>query len=288
MIPYPVTPANKVPDTIQKPDYASQAKNEEEDIEIIEMDAPVPVKDDKEIEGVGKACKIAKEVLQYASTLLKEGTTTDEIDRKVHDLIVTKHASYPSLLHYKGFPKSITTSINEVLVNGVPDCRPLANGDVVTIGLGVFHEGYHGSCGATFYVGNIEGDKFANQLISIAQKATEEGIKQCRPTEKFSRIGEMIQHYVTESKYGIAQDFFGYGIGKGFQEMPYIFHTENGMNQSMEAGMIFTIEPVVTEGNPNKWVRWNDGFAFATRDKGRAAQFKHTVLITPGGVEILA
>jgi methionyl aminopeptidase len=324
MIPFPVTPTRPVPDHIPRPDYALKEELLEEE-PIMELDSPIPIKTEEELQGIKIACSFARSMLELAGGLVKSGITTDEIDRKVHSAIV-EAGGYPSLLGNCGFPKSLHTNLNEVLVQGIPDCRPLAEGDVLTINLAVFFNGFHGACGATYYVGSnerLQEDHWAKRLIHNARRALEVGCSEVKPNAPLSRVGAMIEKFVVEGKasphpkkellhnthntrslllfltlqffflipkeerYGVFADNLGHGIGQRLFEMPYVFHTATDLTHTLEAGMVFTIEPVVTEGDSTKQTKWKNGFTLATRDRGRSAQFKETVLVTPQGFQIL-
>jgi methionyl aminopeptidase len=217
--------------------------------------------------------------------------TTDYIDAMVHDRIVASGA-FPSPLGYKGYPKSICTSVNEVMCHGIPDNRALLAGDIVNVDVTVFLDGYHGDTSATFFVGGPEQcSTIARDLVQATEEALAAGIELCAPGRQFHEIGNRI-HKVVNGRFGISEIFVGHGIGSYFHGPPYIFHHANHYGRSivggdeMRPGMTFTIEPILTEKSPKDKL-WSDGWTAVTRDGGLSAQCEHTVLITETGVEVL-
>ncbi|KAF2069978.1 hypothetical protein CYY_008704 [Polysphondylium violaceum] len=276
-----VTPVRSVPDHIQPPPYVLG-----EEIKDIEMDDDIIIHSAESIEGMRKACKIAKQVLDYAGSLVKIGITTDEIDRLVHDEII-RHNAYPSPLLYKGYPKSICTSINEVVCHGIPDNRPLMEGDILNIDITVYYQGYHGDTSATFSVGNI--DDAARNLMMTAENALYSGIKQVRNNAPFKNIGNAIQKVIHKEMLATLPEFCGHGIGKDFHTAPLVLHCANNFDFVMKSGMIFTIEPIVLESTEphGEWAQWSDGWTTVSKEGGWSAQYEHTVLVTDNGCEIL-
>lgn len=241
------------------------------------------IHDQTGIEKMRAAGRLAAQVRDYAGTLVKAGVTTDEIDKAVHKMIIDAGA-YPSPLNYGGFPKSVCTSVNECICHGIPDSRPLQDGDIVNIDVTVYLDGYHGDTSRMFYVGNVSPK--ARQLCEVTKQALDAAIAQCSPGARFNTIGAAIQKVADQHKYGICKGFVGHGVGTTFHAYPHILHYKNNEPGLMLPGMTFTIEPMLTEGNPREKM-WNDGWTAVTADGGLSAQFEHTLLITDSGVEIL-
>ncbi|TPX72681.1 hypothetical protein SpCBS45565_g00071 [Spizellomyces sp. 'palustris'] len=237
----------------------------------------------EELEGVRKACKLARHILELAKTLAIVGTTTADIDRIVHEEII-KHGAYPSPLGYIGFPRSICTSINNVICHGIPDRRALKEGDLVNFDVTVYLDGFHGDTSETVLIGDVD-EK--GELLTLATKeAMEIAINVCKPGVPLNMIGKVISEYARKKGYSSSRDFCGHGIGRQFHEPPMIFHYENNDPGVMEEGMTFTIEPMLCQGTA-EYVKWPDNWTVVTQDGGRSAQFEHTVLIVRDGVEIL-
>jgi len=226
---------------------------------------------------------------------VKVGITTDEIDFKVHQQIIS-HGAYPSPLLYsegpmKNFPKSICTSVNEVMVHGIPDSRPLENGDIIKIDVTVFYEGFHGDTAATFCVGEV--DAAGKKLIKITEECMLQGISAAGPDVPLCKIGDTIFKHATSNNFSVMPEMVGHGIGELFHDSPYVFFVPNNIQTLMKPGMTFTIEPVILE--TSKWNSedetliniWDDGWTIAAEKNIRSAQFEHTILITNSSVEIL-
>ncbi|PVF96545.1 Creatinase/aminopeptidase [Serendipita vermifera] len=262
-----------------------------------------------------KACNLAKQTLDYAGSLVKIGETTSRIDSLVHDFIIA-HGAYPSPLRYHGFPKSICTSVNNIISHGIPDERPLQNGDTINVDVTVFLDGYHGDTSRTFAVGDV--DAKGQHLLSTAYQALQVGISACGPGKPIKGIGNAIQRFIssgrvdpqsqvlplagqvpfqTESRpqhdgivYNICSAFSGHGIGSQFHTQPWIYHSSNDEPGIMEPGDSFTIEPIILQSNLDEptqvWI-WGDDWTTSTENGARGAVFEHTVMITPNGVDIL-
>nr|XP_033800846.1 methionine aminopeptidase 1D, mitochondrial isoform X2 [Geotrypetes seraphini] len=209
--------------------------------------------------------------------------TTEEIDDLVHQEIIS-HNAYPSPLHYGGFPKSVCTSVNNVVCHGIPDSRPLQDGDIINIDVTVYHNGYHGDTSETYLVGNV--DKHGQKLVEIAQRCRDEAIAACRPGAPLSVIGNTISRIACLNDFQVCSSFVGHGIGSYFHGHPEIWHHANNSELVMEEGMAFTIEPIIMEGSPEFKIL-EDGWSAVSVDAKRSAQFEHTIVITPGGAEIL-
>ncbi|GAM17815.1 hypothetical protein SAMD00019534_009900 [Acytostelium subglobosum LB1] len=276
-----VSPRYDVPDHIPKPYYAMG-----QEIKEFAMDDDIPINTAEDIAAMRQSCHLARDILQYAGQLVRVGVTTDEIDRQVFAEIVRRGA-YPSPLGYKNFPKSICTSVNEVLCHGIPDSRPLADGDIINIDVTVFYKGYHGDTSATFTVGQI--DKAASKLLEVTKMALEAGINAVKPGKPFSDIGQSIQAVAHKHSYSIPIEFVAHGIGKEFHAPPFIFQCVNELDYVIQKDMIFTIEPILVEGTQpyTEWKMWDDEWTITSKNGGWAAQFEHTVLVTDDGAEIL-
>lgn len=274
-----VSAAGAVPAGIRRPGYVG---GEVPDMERLRVGR----KGVEAVRGMREACEGAASALLVAGMLVKAGRTTSVIDDFTHKFIVDVLRAYPSPLGYNGFPRAICTSINEVLCHGIPDDRPLQNGDMLNIDVSIYTAaGYHGDCSQMFTVGQC--DPVALDLIRVTQGALDAAIDICRPGERFSTIGDVISRYVARhSSFSVVDEFTGHGIGTEFHMQPYIVHTPNNYPGVMEEGHTFTIEPVVVEGR-TAFSILSDNWTAVSKDYGRGAQVEHTVLITPSGAEIL-
>ncbi|XP_006456910.1 hypothetical protein AGABI2DRAFT_154369 [Agaricus bisporus var. bisporus H97] len=229
------------------------------------------------------AASLAKKVRDYAGSLVKVGVTTDAIDSAVHDFVLS-HKAYPSPLGYLGFPRSCCTSVNNVIVHGIPDDRPLEEGDIVNIDITVYLNGYHGDTSQTFLVGDV--DEQGRKLVDVTNQALRAGINACAPGRPFKGIGHAIENILGE-RYSVSSQFTGHGIGKFFHTRPWILHHRNDEPGVMEPGHCFTIEPSIIQGrNPRGWI-FPDEWTASTENCARSAQAEHMVLITETGVEVL-
>jgi len=209
--------------------------------------------------------------------------TTDEIDELVHESSVS-HGAYPSPLSYRGFPKSCCTSVNNVACHGIPDSRPLQDGDIINVDITVYLNGYHGDTSRTFLIGQV--DEQGRRLVQTAERCRDEAVNICRPGQSFCSLGNLISSIAREAGFCVVPVFCGHGVGRQFHELPDIFHFENQEPGKMETGMTFTIEPVISEGS-SEVIILKDGWTAVSLDNSRSAQFEHTVLITSQGVEVL-
>ncbi|CAB3383185.1 Hypothetical predicted protein [Cloeon dipterum] len=271
-----VSPQLIVPDHILKPPYAETAKPPYPPKEI-------EIHDDDSILSIYSACKLAKRVLHWIGTKLEVGMTTDEIDKLVHNKILANNA-YPSPLNYLGFPKSVCTSINNVACHGIPDDRPLEDGDIINIDITVYFDGHHGDCSETFLIGNV--DEKGRELVAIARKCLDEAIAGCANYETFSNIGNIIENIAKMNGYDVVPAFAGHGIGKYFHGPPDILHCRNNCSGTMKTGMIFTIEPIITPGSREVEIQ-EDGWTAIMVDNARTAQFEETILVCPTRATIL-
>ncbi len=243
------------------------------------------VKSSETIERIRRAGSIAARAMELAGSMVAPGVTTDELDRAAHEFIISQGA-YPSCLGYMGFPKSICTSINEVICHGIPDDRPLEEGDIVNIDVTAYIDGVHGDTCAMYAVGQIDPDSEA--LIERTREALYRGIRAVKPGRPFNVIGRVIEAYAKRFGYGVVRDYTGHGVGEAFHSGLIIPHYDAAPSHSelMEQGMVFTIEPMLTLGT-HEWNQWDDGWTVVTADKSRTAQFEHTIVVTEDGAEIL-
>ncbi|KAI0053768.1 methionine aminopeptidase [Auriscalpium vulgare] len=231
-----------------------------------------------------KAGSLAKQTLEYAVSLAQVGVTTDAIDAAVHRFIIERGA-YPSPLRYNGYPKACCTSVNNIVVHGIPDDRPLEDGDIVNIDITVFLDGYHGDTSKMILVGDV--DAPGRALVSTTTDALEAGIAVCGPGQLFRAIGNVIHTLTAERGYSVSSDFTGHGIGDVFHRAPWILHHRNDEPGRMQPGHCFTIEPAIIQGaNPRSWI-FPDGWTASTENCARSAQQEHMVLITESGVDVL-
>ena len=241
------------------------------------------------IERMRVAGRVAAQAMAAAAAAIAPGVTTDEIDRVGHEFLLD-HGAYPSTLGYRGFPKSLCTSVNEVVCHGIPDDRPLVDGDIVNIDITAFMTidgiGVHGDTDATYLVGDV--DEESRLLVERTHEAMMRGIKAVRPGRELNVIGRVIESYAKRFGYGVIRDFTGHGIGTAFHSGLVVPHYDAAPRYSdvMEPGMTFTIEPMLNLGT-HEWEMWDDGWTVVTRDRRRSAQFEHTLLVTDTGAEIL-
>ena len=271
-----ISPARSVPEGIARPDYADTG-------EPGSWSEPL-VRPPEVVERMRRACRTAAEVLQVVGAAVRPGITTDELDALAHEEIVARGA-HPSPLNYHGFPKSLCTSVNEVICHGIPDDRALVDGDIVNLDVTVFLDGVHGDTNATFLVGEV--DEESRRLVVVTHECLLEGIAAVRPGRPISDIGAAIEAHAHAAGYGVVRAFVGHGVGRQFHGPPQVpHHYDPSATTVIRPGMTFTIEPMITMGT---WrhVMWDDGWTALTADKRRTAQFEHTLLVTDAGAEIL-
>ncbi|XP_067155163.1 methionine aminopeptidase 1D, mitochondrial [Apteryx mantelli] len=275
--PATVSPAHPVPKHIKKPDYVTTGI-------VPDWGDDIEIKNEDQIQGLRQACQLARRILLLAGKGLKVGMTTEEIDSIVHHEIIRQNA-YPSPLGYGGFPKSVCTSVNNVVCHGIPDSRPLQDGDIINIDVTVYYNGYHGDTSETFLVGNV--DKSGQKLVEVARKCRAEAIAACRPGAAFAVIGNTISSVARQGGFHVCPGFVGHGIGSYFHGHPEVWHHANDSDLLMEEGMAFTVEPIIMEGSPEFKIL-EDKWTAISVDNKRSAQFEHTIVITSEGAEILS
>ncbi len=242
------------------------------------------VKDPDTIERMRVAGRIAARALAEVGRHVAPGVTTDELDRVGHEFLVSRGA-YPSTLGYRGYPKSLCTSLNEVICHGIPDDTVIADGDIVNVDITAFIGGVHGDTNATFLAGNV--DEESRLLVERTREAMMRGIRAVAPGRPLNAIGRVIESYARRFGYGVVRDFTGHGIGTTFHSGLIVPHFDDpDVTVIMEPGMTFTIEPMLTLGTIDYDI-WPDGWTAVTKDRMRTAQFEHTLVVTADGCEIL-
>jgi methionyl aminopeptidase len=242
------------------------------------------VKDADTIARMRVASRIAADALVEVGRHVAPGVTTDELDRIGHEYLVD-HGAYPSTLGYKGFPKSLCTSVNEVICHGIPDSRPLADGDIVKIDITAFKGGVHGDTCGTFYSGDVAPE--VRDLSERTHEALRRAIAAVKPGRPVNVIGRVIESYAKRFGYGVVRDYTGHGVGQSFHTRPTILHyDEPRATTVLEPGMTFTIEPMLTLGGV-EWFMWDDGWTVLTADGSWVAQWEHTLVVTDNGAEVL-
>ena len=212
------------------------------------------------------------------------GVSTDELDRIGHEFLID-HGAYPSTLGYRGFPKSLCSSVNEVVCHGIPDTTALRDGDIVKIDITAFLDGVHGDTDATCLVGYVDED--SRLLVERTHEAMMRGIKAVRPGRQLGIVGRVIESYAKRFGYGVVREFTGHGIGEAFHSGLIVPHSDDpAATTVMEVGMTFTVEPMLNLGT-HEWELWPDGWTVVTKDRKRSAQFEHTVVVTETGADIL-
>lgn len=245
----------------------------------------VDIKTVDEIEKMRVAGKLASDVLVMIEPHIKPGVTTEELDKICHDYMVNEQKTIPAPLNYKGFPKSICTSINHVVCHGIPGPKKLKKGDLLNIDVTVIKDGYHGDTNKTYYVGKPS--VLAKRLTETAYDAMWRGIEQVKPGATLGDIGHAIQQCTEGNRFSVVRDFCGHGIGKQFHAEPQVLHYgQPGTGLALKAGMTFTIEPMINAGKYPVTVL-PDGWTAVTKDRSLSAQWEHTILVTDDGFEVL-
>jgi methionyl aminopeptidase len=244
------------------------------------------IKDTAEIEKMRIAGRLAAEVLEMIHEYVQVGVTTNKLNEICHDHIVDVQEAIPAPLNYHGFPKSICTSVNQVVCHGIPNDKPLKNGDWVNIDITVIKDGYHGDTSRMFPVGIVA--PHSERLVTITQECLYKGMALVKPGARLGDIGHVIQVHAEANHYSIVQEYCGHGIGVGFHEDPQVLHYGRpNTGVELKEGMIFTIEPMLNAGKRHVKLNKNDGWTVTTVDKRLSAQFEHTILVTADGYENL-
>jgi methionyl aminopeptidase len=245
----------------------------------------VTIKSPEEQEKMRAAGRLAAEVLDMIGEHVVPGVSTDELDRICHDYIVNVQHTIPANLNYRGFPKTICTSVNHVVCHGIPNDKKLKNGDFVNIDVTVIKDGFHGDTSRMYYVGKAP--THAQRLAEICHEAMWRGIEVVRPGARLGDIGHAIQSFVEEENFSVVREYCGHGIGRIYHEDPQVLHYgEPGTGMELKAGMTFTVEPMVNAGK--RHVRLlPDGWTVITKDHSLSAQWEHTILVTPTGFDVL-
>lgn len=272
-----ISPQRTVPKHITRPEYVG--KN------TPKAHAGGYVQSPEAIEHIRASSKLAAEATKYVGSQIQVGMTTDDLDALAHQFLID-HDAYPSTLGYRGFPKSLCTSLNEVICHGIPDDTVIQDGDIVNLDITAFKNGYHGDTNATFLVGNVRQEVV--DLVERTRVAMERGIAAALPGREVNIIGRAIESYAKRFGYGVVRDFTGHGIGESFHNGLIIPHYDSAprYDDIIEVGMVFTIEPMLTLGT-YAWDIWSDNWTVTTKDKSWTAQFEHTIVITEDGPEIL-
>ncbi|WP_414506202.1 type I methionyl aminopeptidase [Streptomyces sp. NEAU-L66] len=276
LVPGKISPTRPVPASIARPEYVGK-------------DAPTPytgpeVQDADTIERMRIAGRIAAQAMAEAAKLIAPGVTTDELDRVAHEFMCD-HGAYPSTLGYRGFPKSLCSSLNEVICHGIPDSTVLKDGDIVNLDVTAYINGVHGDNNATYLCGDV--DEESTLLVERTREALNRAIKAVKPGRQINIIGRVIESYAKRFGYGVVRDFTGHGINSSFHSGLIVPHYDSPHHTTgIKPGMTFTIEPMLTLGSYD-YDMWDDGWTVVTKDRKRTAQFEHTLVVTDTGAEIL-
>jgi len=244
----------------------------------------VRIKTADEIEAMKPACRLAADTLVMIEEFIRPGISTDEINDLVHDYTI-RNGGIPAPLNYRGFPKSVCTSVNHVVCHGIPGDKKLFSGDIVNVDVTSIIDGWHGDASKTFYVGDPKPK--ARKVTEVAREALRLGIAAAKPGATLGDIGYAIQSYVEGEKCSVVREYCGHGIGRDFHEDPQVLHYgKPGQGMALQTGMVFTIEPMVNFGKSSVKLL-GDGWTVVTRDKSLSAQFEHTIALTNRGTEIL-
>ncbi len=272
-----VSPRLSVPKHIVVPEYVGKA-------------APTTftgsdIKSPEQIEKIRAAGKIAAGAIEMLRDEIRPGVSTDSLDKLAHDFVID-HGAYPSTLGYRGYPKSICSSVNEVICHGIPDDTVLENGDIVNIDITAYLDGFHGDLNHTVEVGEVSEE--VHNLVERTRESLNRGLLAVSPGRAVNSIGLAIESYAKRFDYGVVRDFTGHGVGEAFHSGLIIPHYDSAPNYAtvMEVGMVFTIEPMLTLGT-YQWDMWSDGWTVITKDKSISAQFEHTLAVTETGYDIL-
>ncbi|MFW2368212.1 MAG: type I methionyl aminopeptidase [Desulforhopalus sp.] len=272
-----VSEKRSVPEHIARPEYAASGIPPTTKLSCKKLN-------NNQIERMRRACILARQVLDEVLGQVRVGITTDELDRIAHNLTI-ELGGYPSPLNYMGFPKSICTSVNEVVVHGIPDSRMLKAGDIINCDVTVYVDGMHGDCSETVFVGEVDDD--SRKLVQVTWECLMQSIDMIRPGQLLNAIGLVVETHARQNGFSVVREFTGHGIGEAFHMSPYVAHFYEPENKTViEEGMTFTVEPMINAGTPGCRF-WPDKWTAVTADLARSAQFEHTLLVTGTGVEIL-
>jgi len=277
LIPGLISPRLAVPQSIPRPEYVGKPAP----AKFMGSDVKTP----EQIEKIRHAGTIAAQAIELVGRHVKPGITTDELDKVAHEFLIEQNA-YPSTLGYRGYQKSICSSINEVICHGIPDDTALIEGDIVNIDITAYIDGFHGDSNQTFLVGEVRPE--VKLLVERTKEALARGISVVAPGRSVNLIGRAIESYAKRFGYGVVRDFTGHGIGESFHSGLIIPHYDSApmYADEMKVGMVFTIEPMLTLGT-HQWTMWPDGWTAVTKDKSITAQFEHTIVVTETGADIL-
>jgi len=277
LVPGRVSPMRPVPSRIVRPEYVGRP-------------GPAPhtrgdVYTPDEVALIREAGRIAAQAIERVGQAVRPGVTTEELDAIGHEFLLAAGA-YPSTLGYRGYPKSICSSVNEVICHGIPDDTVLEDGDIVNIDITAYKNGFHGDSNQTFIAGTASDEVV--QLVERTREALNRGIKAVAPGRQVNVIGRAIESYAKRFGYGVVRDFTGHGVGAAFHSGLIIPHYDAApaFDDVMEPGMVFTIEPMLTLGT-HEWEMWADDWTVVTRDRSLTAQFEHTLVVTERGAEVL-
>lgn len=277
LTPGTISPRRPVPPHIERPEYVDRADADE--------GRGSNFYSAEEIELVRVAGEIAANALAALDEIIVPGATTDEIDATAHEFMCD-HGAYPSTLGYRGFPKSVCTSINEVICHGIPDSTVIEDGDIVNVDITAYIGGMHGDTNYTFCAGEVDDE--SRLLIERTWEAMMRGIKAVKPGREINVIGRVIEKYAKRFGYGVVRDYSGHGVGREFHSGLIVPHYDAAPDHAevMAPGMIFTIEPMLNLGTED-WEVWDDSWTVVTKDRRRSAQFEHTLVVTETGADIL-
>lgn len=250
------------------------------------MSDHITIKGAAEVDAMRAACRLAARTLREVAGLIRVGITTEEINEFVHDYTL-KAGAIPAPLNYRGFPKSVCTSINEVVCHGIPKRgEKLKEGDIINVDVTTILDGFHGDTSATFMVGTVSNE--AKKLVQVTQECLARGISRVQPGARIRDIGAAIQEHAESFGFGVVREYVGHGIGRGFHEPPQVPHYKaTGANPRLRPGMTFTIEPMINLGTHETELDARDGWTVRTADRKLSAQFEHTLLVTEEGHEVL-
>ncbi|RFA14840.1 type I methionyl aminopeptidase [Subtercola boreus] len=272
-----ISPLRTVPAAIERPEYVGRREPDE--------GGGSDVYTGERLSGIRESSRIAANALAHVGAHVAPGVTTDELDALGHAYLI-EHGAYPSTLGYRGYPKSLCTSVNEVICHGIPDNTVLDDGDIVNIDITAYKNGVHGDTNATFVAGQPAED--VRLLVERTREAMNRGIKAVAPGRQINVIGRAIESYAKRFGYGVVRDYTGHGVGEQFHSGLIIPHYDSApqFDDEIQVGMVFTIEPMLTLGSQDNEL-WNDGWTVVTRDHSLSAQFEHTLVVTERGAEVL-